>query len=60
VIYELISELLSFLYFCNQQALLLRKTLILVFQLFIYFEDLFIQVKKKFECFLNMNFNMNF
>jgi hypothetical protein len=60
VIYELISELLSFLYLCTQQALLLRKTLILFFQLFIYFEDLFIQVQKSFECFLNMNFNINF
>ncbi len=38
----------------------IKKNPNLIFQLFIYFEDLFIQVQKKFECFLNMNFNMKF
>jgi hypothetical protein len=38
VIFELTSRLLSSLYLCNQQSLLLRKTLILYLQNYIYFE----------------------
>jgi hypothetical protein len=51
VIFELISWLLSSLYLCNQQPLLLRKTLILYLQNYSYFEHLIIQVQKYFDCF---------
>jgi len=46
VIFELISWLLSSLYLCNQQSLLLRKTIILSLQNSSYFEHLIIQVQK--------------
>jgi hypothetical protein len=46
VIFELIGWLLSFLYLCNQQYLLLIETLILSLQKYIYFEHLTIQVQK--------------
>jgi hypothetical protein len=45
VIFELISWLLSFLYLCNQQSLLLKKILILSLQNSSYFEHLIIQVQ---------------
>ncbi len=51
VIFELISQLLSSLYLCNQQSLLLRKTLILSLQNSSYFEHLIIHVKKSFKQF---------
>jgi hypothetical protein len=51
VIFELISWLLSSLYLCNQQYLLLRETLILSLQNYFYFEHLIIQVQKSSECF---------
>ncbi len=51
VIFQLISRLLSFLYLCNQQFLLLRETLILFLHNNSYFEHLIIQVQKSFERF---------
>ncbi len=46
VIFELINQLLSSLYLCNQQSLLLRETLILFLQNSPHFEHLIIQVQK--------------
>jgi hypothetical protein len=51
VIFELISQLLLSLYLCNQQSLLLKKSLILPLQKSSYFEHLIIQIQKSFECF---------
>jgi len=51
VIFELINWLLSSLYLCNQQSLLLRKTLILSLQNSSHFEHLIIQVQKNSICF---------
>jgi len=51
VIFELINQLLSSLYFCNQQSLLLREALILYLQKNSYFEHLIIQVENYFEHF---------
>jgi hypothetical protein len=51
VIFELINQLLSFLYLCNEQSLLLKETLILSLQNSSYFEHLIIQVQKSSEHF---------
>jgi hypothetical protein len=45
-IFELISRILSYLYLCNQQSLLLRETLILFLQKNSYFEHLIFKDKK--------------
>ncbi len=51
VIFELISWLLSSLYLCNQESLLLTEPLILSLQNSSYFEHLIIKVQKSFICF---------
>jgi hypothetical protein len=51
VIFELITQLLSSLYFYNQQSLLLKETLIVSLQKKIYLELLIIQVQKIFGTF---------
>jgi hypothetical protein len=45
MIFALISQILSYLYLCNQQFFMLRETLVLFLQNCSYFEHLFFKIK---------------